>query len=57
MSTRFFAYAPEVVERFPSVVGGVIHATGVANGPTPPDLLEAFQAEQAAAIARPGRHS
>ena len=54
MPPRFFAYAPEIVERFPSVVGGVIHATGLANGPTPPDLLVAFRAEQAAVIARIG---
>jgi DNA/RNA-binding domain of Phe-tRNA-synthetase-like protein len=54
MSARFFAYAPEIVERFPSVVGGVIHATGVTNGPTPPDLVATFEAEQAAVIARIG---
>jgi DNA/RNA-binding domain of Phe-tRNA-synthetase-like protein len=54
MSTRFFAYAPEIVERFSSVVGGVIHATGLTNGPTPPELLTAFEAEQAAVIARIG---
>lgn len=54
MPTRSFGYAPEIVEQFPSVVGGVIHATGLTNGPTPPDLLGAFQAEQAVVIARIG---
>lgn len=54
MPTRSFGYAPDIVEQFPSVVGGVIHAAGLTNGPTPPDLLRAFQAEQAAVIARIG---
>ena len=54
MPTRFFAYSPGIVERFPSVVGGVIHAIGLTNGPTPADLVAGFQAEQAAAIARIG---
>jgi DNA/RNA-binding domain of Phe-tRNA-synthetase-like protein len=49
-----FEYAPEIVERFPSVVGGVIHATGLTNGPSPAELVEAFEAEQAAVLARIG---
>jgi DNA/RNA-binding domain of Phe-tRNA-synthetase-like protein len=49
-----FAYAPEVLERFPGIVGGIIHATGVANGPTPAALTETFSAEQAAVRARIG---
>ncbi len=49
-----FRYDPAVLERFPAVVGGVIHATGVTNGPTPPDLAEAFDAECTAVRARIG---
>ena len=49
-----FAYDPEVAARFPSVAGGVIHATGVSNGPSPQALVEAFQAEQEAVLARVG---
>jgi DNA/RNA-binding domain of Phe-tRNA-synthetase-like protein len=49
-----FAYAPEVLERFPGIVGGIIHATGVANGPTPTALAKTFSAEQAAVRARIG---
>jgi DNA/RNA-binding domain of Phe-tRNA-synthetase-like protein len=49
-----FAYAPEIIERFPGIVGGVIHATAVTNGQTPPSLAEAFAAEQAAVLARIG---
>ena len=49
-----FRYEPEILERFPGVVGGVIHATGVTNGPTPPGLTDAFTAEQAAVRAQIG---
>lgn len=40
--------------RFPTIVGGVIHAVGVSNPASPRDLVEAFRAEQAAALARIG---
>jgi DNA/RNA-binding domain of Phe-tRNA-synthetase-like protein len=49
-----FRYADEVLERFPATVGGVVHATGLANGPTPPALAAAFRAEQAAVLERIG---
>ena len=49
-----FEYAPGIVDRFPSVVGGVIHATGLANGASPAELVQAFDAEQAAVLARIG---
>jgi len=49
-----FRYAPVVAERFPAVVGGVIHATGLRNGPAPGPLAAAFVEEQAAAIGRVG---
>ena len=49
-----FTYAPEIVARFPSVVGGVLHATGLTNGPSPAGLAEAYEAEQAAVLARIG---
>jgi DNA/RNA-binding domain of Phe-tRNA-synthetase-like protein len=42
------------LERFPSTIGGVIHANGLTNPPTPPELAAAFAAEQAAAIRRIG---
>lgn len=41
-----FRYDPEVIARFPSVVGGVIHADAVANRPAPAELTAAFIAEQ-----------
>ena len=49
-----FRYDAAIGERFPSVVGGVIVASGVVNGSAPADLSAAFRAEQAATIARVG---
>ena len=49
-----FSYDRAITERFPTVVGGVIHAVGLANGPSPADLRETFAAEQAATLARIG---
>ena len=40
--------------RFSSVAGGVVHAEGVSNGPSPPALVEAYRAEQEGALARIG---
>jgi DNA/RNA-binding domain of Phe-tRNA-synthetase-like protein len=54
MSTTRFEYAADIVERFPSVVGGAIHAVGLTNGASPAELVEAFEAEQAAVLARVG---
>ena len=49
-----FRYDPDIIERFPAVVGGVIHATGVHNDPTPPGLAAAFHDETRAARTRIG---
>jgi len=49
-----FRYAPEILERFPSIVGGVIHASGVANGPTSRGLADEFSAAQAEVRTRIG---
>ena len=49
-----FGYDPDIIERFPAVVGGVIHATGVHNGPTPPRLAAAFHDETLAVRTRIG---
>ena len=51
---RLFGYDAAIIERYPTVIGGVIHATGVRNGPATPELASAFASEQAAAIARIG---
>jgi DNA/RNA-binding domain of Phe-tRNA-synthetase-like protein len=49
-----FRYAPEILERYPNVVGGVILASGLRNGPSPEALRAAYQEEQAATLARIG---
>jgi DNA/RNA-binding domain of Phe-tRNA-synthetase-like protein len=49
-----FQYEPAILERFPTIVGGVILATDVKNGPTPAGLADAFRAEQAAVRDRLG---
>ena len=49
-----FLYDPDIIERFPALVGGVIHATGVHNDPTPPRLAAAFYDETLAVRARIG---
>jgi DNA/RNA-binding domain of Phe-tRNA-synthetase-like protein len=52
-----FRYDPELLERFPSIVGGLVHAQGVANGPSPPALATAYGAEQERAGERIGGES
>ena len=49
-----FRYDPGIIERFPAVVGGVIHATGVHNDPTPSRLEVAFREETLATRTRVG---
>jgi DNA/RNA-binding domain of Phe-tRNA-synthetase-like protein len=49
-----FQYDPEIINRYPSIVGGVIYAQDMTNGPTPPQLQAAFEAEQQATLQRIG---
>jgi len=49
-----FQYHPEIVKRFPAIVGGVIYAQGMTNGLTLQALQAAFQAEQQATLQRIG---
>lgn len=51
-----FRYDAPLLERFPTIRGGVILARGLTNGPTPRALAETFRAEQAAVRARLGDH-
>jgi DNA/RNA-binding domain of Phe-tRNA-synthetase-like protein len=46
------AYDDAVVREFPTIRGGIVHATGLANGPSPPALREAYRAEQRLAAER-----
>src|SRR2546421_3177049 len=49
---NIFRYHPDILARYPSVVGGAILAQGMSNGPSPDSLLSAFQAEQLATLQR-----
>jgi DNA/RNA-binding domain of Phe-tRNA-synthetase-like protein len=49
-----FRYHDEILARYPAVVGGVILARGITNGPAPGSLLAAYQAEQQATLRRLG---
>jgi DNA/RNA-binding domain of Phe-tRNA-synthetase-like protein len=49
-----FRYDPRVLERFPTIVGGLVHAQGVSNGHSPPALAAEFHAEQERTLARLG---
>ena len=47
-----FAYDDAVTGRYPTIRAGVIHASRLANGPSSPELLEEYRAEQHAASER-----
>jgi DNA/RNA-binding domain of Phe-tRNA-synthetase-like protein len=49
-----FRYDAAILDRYPGLVGGVIHASGVHNGPTPPPLAAAFRDEAEVVRARIG---
>jgi DNA/RNA-binding domain of Phe-tRNA-synthetase-like protein len=50
--TDLFQYDPAIIDRFPTIRAGVIHATGITNDASPPELVEEYRAEQQAAVAR-----
>ncbi len=49
-----FYYSPAVIAQFPEVVGGIIVAEGMRNGPSSEKLQAEFLAEQQATLARIG---
>jgi DNA/RNA-binding domain of Phe-tRNA-synthetase-like protein len=49
-----FQYDAEILTRYPAVVGGIVLARRMTNGPTPTALLAAFLAEQQATLLRIG---
>src|SRR5438105_13430982 len=51
---NIFQYHPDILTRYPTVVGGAILVRDVTNGPTPVSLLTAYQAEQQATLQRIG---
>src|SRR5437764_5114948 len=49
-----FQYDTSILTRYPAVVGGVILAQGMTNGPTPKDLQATFIDEQQVTLQRIG---
>lgn len=49
-----FQYHPEILARYPEIIGGVLIASGMTNTPTPEELRDLYLAEQQATIARIG---
>jgi DNA/RNA-binding domain of Phe-tRNA-synthetase-like protein len=47
-----FGYDAAVTGRYPAIRAGVIHATGLSNGPSPPGLQTEYRAAQREARAR-----
>lgn len=47
-----FSYDQQVLDRFSTIRAGVVHAVGLANGPSPDPLRREFQEQQAASLAR-----
>jgi DNA/RNA-binding domain of Phe-tRNA-synthetase-like protein len=41
-----FGYHSEIMERFPGVRGSVVHASGLVNDPSPPELQTVYTATQ-----------
>jgi DNA/RNA-binding domain of Phe-tRNA-synthetase-like protein len=44
--SRVFSYDRAVLDRYPGVHAGIVIASGLTNGPTPPALLERYAAVQ-----------
>ena len=49
-----FQYHPDIIQRYPQVVGGIILASGMKNAPTSKALKEIYDAEQQAVITQIG---
>lgn len=47
-----FQYDDAITERFPTIRAGLVHATGLVNGPSAAALLDEYRAEQVAVRAR-----
>lgn len=47
-----FVYDSTVLAEFPTIRAGLVHARGLANGPSPPELRAEYEAEQQAVAAR-----
>ncbi len=44
--SQLFRYDPAIIDHFPTIRAGVIHASGLANEPSQPALIDEYLAEQ-----------
>ncbi len=49
-----FQYHADIIERYPQIVGGVIHVEGMHNDATSPELLSRYEQEQKRTLERIG---
>ena len=47
-----FSYHPDIIDRFPTIQAGVVHATGLINESSPDELANRYRAEQLSATRR-----
>jgi DNA/RNA-binding domain of Phe-tRNA-synthetase-like protein len=47
-----FAYADEIIRKYPAIRAGVVHGVDLTNGASPEGLRNDYQAEQRVALAR-----
>jgi DNA/RNA-binding domain of Phe-tRNA-synthetase-like protein len=50
-----FQYHTEIIERYPNIVGGVIHIENIENGPSSPALRSRYEEEQKRTLDRVGQ--
>jgi DNA/RNA-binding domain of Phe-tRNA-synthetase-like protein len=49
---ELFGYDEAIIERFPTIRAGLVHASGLANGPSPSGLLDEYRTGQYSAVDR-----
>ncbi len=50
-----FQYHTEIIERYPNIIGGVIHVEDIENGPSSPELRSRYEEEQKRTLERVGQ--
>jgi DNA/RNA-binding domain of Phe-tRNA-synthetase-like protein len=49
-----FQYHADIIERYPNIIGGVIHVENIENGPSSPKLQSCYEEEQKRTLERIG---
>jgi DNA/RNA-binding domain of Phe-tRNA-synthetase-like protein len=50
-----FQYHADIIERYPNIIGGVIHVENTENGPSSPELQSRYEEEQKRTLERIGK--